>query len=73
MKYYSIFAIPIVRNQLIANTVLVVLASALVILRFVSRKLRRTNIWWDDVCIVGSLVSTITERNGTHRSYRIQD
>ncbi|KAJ9262167.1 hypothetical protein DTO027B5_1019 [Paecilomyces variotii] len=58
MKYYSIFAIPIVRNQLIANTVLVVLASALVILRFVSRKLRRTNIWWDDVCIVGSLIHT---------------
>ncbi|KAJ5248918.1 hypothetical protein N7468_000369 [Penicillium chermesinum] len=56
MKGWGVFEIDINRDQLIANTVLVVIATILVILRFISRRIRESKIWWDDVlCIVASL------------------
>lgn len=56
MKLYNVFAYPIVRDQLIANTVLVAVATLLVILRFISRRLRKSNLGWDDAfCVAGML------------------
>ncbi|KAJ5949293.1 hypothetical protein N7454_000877 [Penicillium verhagenii] len=58
MQLYNVFAYPIVRDQLIANTVLVAVATLTLVLRFVSRHLRRSNIWWDDAFCVGSMLHT---------------
>ncbi|PGH20343.1 hypothetical protein AJ80_03611 [Polytolypa hystricis UAMH7299] len=58
ITYYNVFHHAVVRNQLIANTVLVVVALTVVIIRFVARHLRNAKIWWDDVCIVISLLHT---------------
>ena len=55
-QLYNIFQNAIVRDQLIANTVLAVLATAMVVMRFISRRIRKSQIWWDDVCCVLSLV-----------------
>lgn len=59
MKYYGVFSVRQVRDQLIANTVLVAFAFLMVLLRFVSRKIRNARIWCDDACIVGSLVGAL--------------
>lgn len=56
MQFYNVFEYAIVRDQLIANTVLVAVSTLAIVLRFVSRRIRRSKIWWDDVCIVGSMV-----------------
>ncbi|EAL84358.1 hypothetical protein KXW98_008582 [Aspergillus fumigatus] len=55
---YDAFGFPIVRDQLIANTVLVALATLAVLLRFISRHIRKSKIWWDDGCCVGSMLHT---------------
>ncbi|KAF7173264.1 hypothetical protein CNMCM5623_005491 [Aspergillus felis] len=55
---YDAFTFPIVRDQLIANTVLVAFATLALVLRFVSRHIRQSNIWWDDGCCVGSMLHT---------------
>jgi hypothetical protein len=55
---YDAFAFPIVRDQLIANTVLVAFATLALILRFISRHIRQSKIWWDDGCCVGSMLHT---------------
>lgn len=56
IQLYNVFQNAIVRDQLIANTVLVVLATMMVCMRFISRRIRESQIWWDDVCCVLSLV-----------------
>lgn len=58
VAYFNVWKHDIVRNQLIANTVLTGFALAMVILRFVSRHLRRGQLWWDDFGVVMSLVSS---------------
>lgn len=55
-QLYNVFQNAIVRDQLVANTVLAVLATTMVLMRFVSRRIRESRIWWDDVCCVLSLV-----------------
>jgi len=55
-QLYNVFQNAIVRDQLVANTVLAVLATTMVLMRFVSRRIRESRIWWDDVCCVVSLV-----------------
>lgn len=57
-SYTMFLHTPVVRDLLIANTVLVVVATLIVILRFVSRRVRRTEIWWDDVCCIASILHT---------------
>lgn len=58
MQLYNVFTYPIVRDTLIANTVLVAVATLFVILRFVSRRLRKSEIGWDDVFCVGGMLHT---------------
>ncbi|CDM36242.1 hypothetical protein DTO013E5_9935 [Penicillium roqueforti] len=58
MQLYNVFGFPIVRDQLIANTVLVAIATLLVILRGVSRRLRKTGAGWDDAFCVAGLFHT---------------
>ncbi|OQE01171.1 hypothetical protein PENVUL_c044G04087 [Penicillium vulpinum] len=58
MQLYNVFAFPIVRDQLIANTILVALATFLVILRGISRRIRKTHVGWDDACCVAGLFHT---------------
>ncbi|KAJ6090345.1 hypothetical protein N7486_009160 [Penicillium sp. IBT 16267x] len=58
MQFYDVFTYPIVRDQLIANTGLVALATLLVVLRFYSRRLRRSKVWWDDVFCVAAMLHT---------------
>lgn len=58
MKLYNVFTFHIVRDQLIANTILVALATLLVILRGVSRRIRKNHIGWDDACCVAGLFHT---------------
>lgn len=45
LQSFNIFQFEVVTGQLVANFVLVGIATALVALRFVARKVRRTNIW----------------------------
>lgn len=59
-QLYNVFQNAIVRDQLVANTVLAVLATTMVVMRFISRRIRESHIWWDDVCCVLSLVWTST-------------
>lgn len=59
-QLYNVFQNEIVRDQLIANTVLAVLATTMVVMRFISRRIRESHIWWDDVCCVLSLVRSFT-------------
>jgi hypothetical protein len=58
MHLYNVFTYPIVRDGLIANTILVAVATILVILRFVSRHIRKSNIWWDDAFCVAAMLHT---------------
>ncbi|KAJ5375244.1 hypothetical protein N7517_007250 [Penicillium concentricum] len=58
MQLYNIFEFPIVRDQLIANTILVAVATLLVILRGVSRRIRKAYLGWDDAFCVGGLFHT---------------
>ncbi|KGO65644.1 hypothetical protein PITC_007620 [Penicillium italicum] len=58
MKLYNVFTFRIVRDQLIANTILVALATILVILRGASRRIRKNPIGWDDVFCVAGLFHT---------------
>ncbi|CAG7963937.1 unnamed protein product [Penicillium salamii] len=58
MQLYNVFTYAIVRDQLVANTVLVILATLMVILRGVSRKIRQSAIGWDDACCLGGLLHT---------------
>lgn len=58
MQLYNVFAFPIVRDQLIANTIFVALATVLVILRGISRRIRKNHIGWDDACCVAGLFHT---------------
>ncbi|KAJ5822999.1 hypothetical protein N7447_005339 [Penicillium robsamsonii] len=58
MQLYNVFEFPIVRDQLIANTILVALATFLVILRGVSRRIRKAYLGWDDAFCVGGLFHT---------------
>ncbi|KAL1792135.1 hypothetical protein ACET3X_009886 [Alternaria dauci] len=55
----DVFKFDIVTKQLAANFFLVIFAAALVTLRFVARHVRKTEVWWDDVAAVTSLVFTI--------------
>lgn len=61
IQFYNVFAYPIVRDQLIANTVLVALSTASIGLRFMSRKIRQSKFWWDDAFIVVSMVRSPAE------------
>ncbi|GME24671.1 putative integral membrane protein [Neofusicoccum parvum] len=58
LQSYNVFQYQIVTNQLVANFVLVSIATVLVVLRFVARKVRRTDIWFDDWWATSSLVYT---------------
>ncbi|PYH94318.1 integral membrane protein [Aspergillus ellipticus CBS 707.79] len=58
IEFYNVFEYAIVRDQLIANTVLVALSTVAIALRFLSRRIRRSKLWWDDVCIVASMLNT---------------
>ncbi|RAL14713.1 uncharacterized protein BO97DRAFT_441673 [Aspergillus homomorphus CBS 101889] len=58
MQLYNVFEFAIVRDQLIANTVLVAVSTVAIVLRFVSRRIRHSKIWWDDICIIGSMLNT---------------
>ncbi|KAJ5655986.1 hypothetical protein N7507_007936 [Penicillium longicatenatum] len=58
MQFYNVFTYPIVRDQLIANTVLVAVATLMVVLRFYSRRLRRSQVWWDDAFCVAAMLHT---------------
>ncbi|PYH70164.1 uncharacterized protein BO88DRAFT_480337 [Aspergillus vadensis CBS 113365] len=58
IQFYNVFEHPIVRDQLIANTVLVALSTASIGLRFMSRKIRQSKFWWDDAFIVVSMLHT---------------
>lgn len=56
VEFYNVFEFAIVRDQLIANTVLVALSTLAIGLRFLSRRIRQSKVWWDDACIVMSMV-----------------
>ncbi|KAJ5894499.1 hypothetical protein N7495_006190 [Penicillium taxi] len=58
MQLYNVFTYSLVRGQLIANTVLVAGSFFMVILRFVSQRIRKSNLWWDDFCCVLALLHT---------------
>ncbi|OQE96365.1 hypothetical protein PENNAL_c0001G07660 [Penicillium nalgiovense] len=58
MQLYNVFAFPVVRDQLIANTILVAVATFLVILRGVSRRIRKSHLGWDDPWCVAGLFHT---------------
>jgi hypothetical protein len=58
MQLYNVFTYPVVRAQLIANTVLVAIATLLIILRGVSRRIRKSAMWWDDACCLAGLLHT---------------
>ncbi|KAJ5230319.1 hypothetical protein N7489_011027 [Penicillium chrysogenum] len=58
MQLYNVFAFPVVRDQLIANTILVAVATFLVILRGISRRIRKSHLGWDDACCVAGLFHT---------------
>ncbi|KAJ5777588.1 hypothetical protein N7520_000834 [Penicillium odoratum] len=58
MKFYNIFAYSLVRDQLIANTVLVAVATFMMVLRFLSRYIRRSKIWWDDAFCIAAMLHT---------------
>ncbi|RAK96806.1 uncharacterized protein BO80DRAFT_216639 [Aspergillus ibericus CBS 121593] len=58
VEFYNVFEFAIVRDQLIANTVLVALSTLAVGLRFLSRRIRESKVWWDDACIVVSMLHT---------------
>ncbi|OQD82255.1 hypothetical protein PENANT_c022G01824 [Penicillium antarcticum] len=58
MHLYNVFTFPVVRDGLIANTILVAVATILVILRFVSRHIRKSKIWWDDAFCVAAMLHT---------------
>lgn len=51
-QLYNVFQNAIVRDQLVANTVLAVLAMTMVLMRFILRRMRESRIWWDNVCWV---------------------
>lgn len=61
IRLFDVFQHAIVRDQLVANTVLVVLATTMLMLRFVSRRIRESRIWWDDGCCVLSMVCIFLE------------
>jgi hypothetical protein len=58
VQLYDVFAYPIVRDGLIVNTLLVSLATIVLILRFISRRIRQSKLWWDDGCCAASLLHT---------------
>ncbi|CAG7942813.1 unnamed protein product [Penicillium nalgiovense] len=58
MQLYNVFAFPVVRDQLIANAILVAVATFLVILRGVSRRIRKSHLGWDDPWCVAGLFHT---------------
>ncbi|KAF2644592.1 integral membrane protein [Massarina eburnea CBS 473.64] len=58
LKTY-IFQVPIVTRHLVANFILVGLATTVVALRFVARRIRKTKVWWDDIAAVVSLIFTL--------------
>ncbi|OJJ45319.1 hypothetical protein ASPZODRAFT_153015 [Penicilliopsis zonata CBS 506.65] len=58
IEVFGVFATPTLRNQLIANTVLVAMATIMVGLRCVSRRMQHSAIWWDDVCAIACLIHT---------------
>ncbi|KAI9038409.1 uncharacterized protein KD926_010826 [Aspergillus affinis] len=58
IKFYNVFDHAIVRNQLIANTVLTAVSTIALVLRFVSRRIRDSHLWWDDAFCVISMLHT---------------
>ncbi|KAI4677987.1 uncharacterized protein J4E84_008934 [Alternaria hordeiaustralica] len=55
----NIFHSDLVTRHLAANISLVGFATILVVLRFITRRICRTKIWWDDFAAVVSLIFTI--------------
>ncbi|KAF7586145.1 hypothetical protein BBP40_009400 [Aspergillus hancockii] len=55
---YNVFEYGIVRDQLIANTVLVAVSTLALGLRFMSRYVRRNHLGWDDAFVVLSMLHT---------------
>lgn len=56
IKLYNVFDHEIVRDQLIANTVLTAVSTVVLVLRFISRRIRESKLWWDDAFCVLSMV-----------------
>ncbi|KAI9823825.1 MAG: hypothetical protein M1819_001126 [Sarea resinae] len=60
MKTYSIASAPDAHHKMIANTVLVVVATIILCLRLVSRRIKQAGLWWDDFAIFVVLILTFT-------------
>ncbi|KAF2141715.1 uncharacterized protein K452DRAFT_308785 [Aplosporella prunicola CBS 121167] len=57
---YDVFGDSTVRGQIVANIILVILATVMVVLRYVARRIRNNPIWWDDGWVVASMIMQIT-------------
>ncbi|RDW56862.1 hypothetical protein BP5796_12929 [Coleophoma crateriformis] len=58
IETYDLTAIPIVKTEFVVNTILIILATAAVVLRLIARRTRRIDLWWDDYTIMISLFLT---------------